>query len=92
MHTSKVALSTLTTTYFQNFSLSQNETLNLLNSNSFPHLPSPWQSVLLSVSMNLPILISHVSGIIQYWSFYVWLISLSFQGSSMLYVYEFHSF
>lgn len=42
---------------------------------------SPGVSILLAISMNLPVLCTSENGIIQYLSFYVWLVSLSIMFS-----------
>ena len=72
--------------YFQNFSSPQTEMLNSLSNNSqFPQPTSPWW-LLLSISMNLPIL-----GISYKWNhiilfFSVWLISLSIMFSRFIHI------
>lgn len=59
---------------------------------NFPSQQSLATTVLLSVSMNLSIFIPHVSGILQYLTCCVWLLSLSTLFSRFIHVSEFHSF
>lgn len=75
-------------TYFLNFISSYTETLCPLNNNSlFLHSPQPLYPLFYFLSLKLPIL-GHVSGIIQYSSFCVWLISPAIIFSRFIYGIE----